>query len=112
MALTLCLTFDLNMIMKYPFANKDKLMNNYILFSVGLATLVSISITLNVSNTFIPLLSFMVLYFVVIFAGILSLVGGLKSFFRSGISRSIRLLVLKRHFLSIIVFVFCNIYLV
>ena len=90
-ALNLCLCLDLFLMIRYPFAKKDKLMNIYVWVSLVASIVVSIKSAWATNIIFLV-------------TGVGSSIFAFSFLNKPGISREIRSLVLKRHISSIVFF--------
>lgn len=111
--LTVYLIFDLLLVIKRPFADKAKYMRIYELSSPVLAALFATWLYVdsgsNKSNNR-AFGVFLVLYILIVMVGVYSSVTALRVLSKSGISKTIRGLVLKRHVSLIALYCVSNMY--
>ena len=111
-ALNTCLCFDLILMIKYPFAKKEKFMTWYLVVSTILSLLIALRLRFEivgkvyVSTNMLLLIS----YAIFCIAGVTSSILAFKFFSRPGMSREVKSLVLKRHISCIVFFFVMNQY--
>jgi hypothetical protein len=111
-ALNTCLCLDLILMIKYPFAKKEKFMTWYLVVSTVLSLLIAVRLRVEiVGKVFISSnILFLISYFVFCMAGVTSSIFAYKFFSRPGMSREVKSLVLKRHISCIVFFFVMNQY--
>jgi len=111
-ALNTCLCFDLILMIKYPFAKKEKFMTWYLVVSTLLSLIISLRLRYEIAGSvFISSnILFIISYAIFCIAGITSSILAYNFFSRPGMSREAKSLVLKRHISGIVFFFVMNQY--
>jgi len=109
----LFLIFDLHYVVKYPFADKAKVMRIYKVLGFTFAFICSFSFyssskdyRMN-NNVF---LLYVILYLGIALSGVFTSIFSIKGLLKNGTPSVIRKLVIKRHLSQIIIYLACNLY--
>ena len=112
MTLNLCLVFDLIFMIMYPFSQKEKFMNIYavicLVFSVSMSASTTHSLMIGKTDHLTGFYALLFAYILMFVGGFGSIVFAYYRLSKPGISESARTLILKRHAISIIVFILTN----
>lgn len=117
LCLNVCLSADLVLMIKYPFKQKEGRVKWYMLYSVTFSLAIAILSLMNVSRVSEKmwmenlLNSALLLAFIVfIFSAFYSVIFAYRKLSAPGISGQVRSLIMTRHFLSLLTFFVCNLY--
>lgn len=110
--LNLCLVFDLVYMILYPFSQKEKFMTFYaglcFAFSSVTSAFMTYGLMTNTSKYNLGFWALLFLYTLMFFGGFGSIIFAYMRLSKPGISASARTLILKRHAMSIVVFILTN----
>jgi phage shock protein PspC (stress-responsive transcriptional regulator) len=110
--LNLALVFDLIIMILYPFSQKKKFMTMYVAgcfaFSVSLSAAMTYAIMSQTEKYNIGFWCLLIMYTAMFFGGFGSIIFAYMRLSKPGISASARTLILKRHAMSITVFIITN----
>ena len=115
MAFNVCICVDLILMIKHPFASKSKRIARYYIFTfiVGFIAVVENSrrYDILVSDQSFLTYSQVIIFLTFCIMGIFSSLFALNRLCKPGVSREVRILILKRHISYILAFFACNLYL-